>query len=42
MRILGFDGFQPTGSAEWLMERAGLTSDGIARSALDLLAQRGT
>ena len=31
MRILGFDGFQPTGSAEWLMERAGLTSDGIAR-----------
>ncbi|MBW8840979.1 MAG: transketolase family protein [Sphingomonadales bacterium] len=40
MRLLGFDGFQPTGSAEWLMERAGLTSDGIARSALDLLAQR--
>jgi len=42
MRLLGFDGFQPTGSAEWLMERAGLTSDGIARSALDLLAQRRT
>jgi transketolase len=40
MRILGFDGFQPTGSAEWLMARAGLTADGIVRSALDLLNQR--
>lgn len=40
MRLLGFDGFQPTGSAEWLMERAGLTADGIAKSALDLLAQK--
>jgi transketolase len=40
MRILGFDGFQPTGSAEWLMARAGLTADGIAKSALDLMSQR--
>ncbi|MCW4463492.1 transketolase family protein [Sphingomonas sp. BT-65] len=40
MRILGFDGFQPTGSAEWLMERAGLTADGIASAARDLIAQR--
>ena len=40
MRILGFDGFQPTGSAEWLMERAGLTSEGIVRAAQDLVAQR--
>jgi len=40
MRILGFDGFQPTGSAEWLMARAGLTADGIARAAQELLDQR--
>jgi len=40
MRILGFDGFQPTGSAEWLMARAGLTADGIVKAALDLLSQR--
>lgn len=37
MRILGFAGFQPTGSAEWLMEQAGLTSIGIARAARELL-----
>ncbi|SEN84264.1 transketolase [Sphingomonas gellani] len=37
MRILGFDGFQPTGSAEWLMERAGLTADGIAAAARELV-----
>ena len=40
MRILGFDGFQPTGSAEWLMERAGLTADGIASAARDLIARK--
>lgn len=40
MRILGFDGFQPTGAAEWLMERAGLTADGITRAALELRNQR--
>lgn len=40
MRILGFDGFQPTGSAEWLMARAGLTADGVARAAQELLDQR--
>jgi transketolase len=40
MRILGFPGFLPTGSAEWLMERYGLTSEGIADAARGLLAKR--
>lgn len=40
MRILGFDGFQPTGSAEWLMERAGLTAGGVAAAARHLVAQK--
>lgn len=37
VRRLGFSGFQPTGSASWLMERAGLTADGIAKAAQDIL-----
>jgi transketolase len=41
MRILGFPGFLPTGSAEWLMEHHGLTADGIARAARDLLGRAG-
>ena len=40
MRILGFPGFLPTGSAEWLMERYGLTANGIALAARELLAGR--
>ncbi|RRN63896.1 transketolase family protein [Caulobacter sp. 602-1] len=40
MRILGFDGFQPTGSAEWLMERAGLTAAGVAAAARDLVSRK--
>jgi transketolase len=40
MRILGFPGFLPTGSAEGLMERYGLTADGIAKAARELLAGR--
>jgi transketolase len=40
MRILGFPGFLPTGSAEWLMEHHGLTADGIAEAARSLLAGR--
>lgn len=40
MSMLGFDGFQPTGSAEWLMERAGLTADGIASAARELVRLR--
>jgi transketolase len=41
MRMLGFPGFLPTGSASWLMEEFGLTGGGIAAAARDLLAQRG-
>lgn len=40
MRILGFPGFLPTGSAEWLMEHFGLTVAGIAGAARQLLQQR--
>jgi len=40
MRILGFPGFMPTGSVEFLLERYGLTADGIADAARDLLAAR--
>ncbi|HEU4960589.1 MAG TPA: transketolase C-terminal domain-containing protein [Sphingomonas sp.] len=39
MRILGFPGFLPTGSAEWLMEQHGLTADGIAAAARDVLGR---
>lgn len=38
MRMLGFPGFLPTGSAKWLMEHFGLTADGIAAAARDLTA----
>ena len=37
MRILGFPGFAPTGSAEWLLEHFGLTGEGIRTAALELL-----
>lgn len=40
MRIVGFDGFQPTGSAEWLMERAGLTAAGLAAAAREVLSRK--
>lgn len=40
MRIVGFDGFQPTGSAEWLMERAGLTAAGLAAAAREALSRK--
>jgi transketolase len=40
MRILGFPGFLPTGSAQWLMERFGLTANGIAAAARGLIAGR--
>ncbi len=39
MRMLGFPGFAPTGSAEWLMENAGLTATGIAAAARQLLGR---
>ena len=41
MRILGFPGFVPTGSAAWLMDEFGLNADGIASAARELLAGRG-
>jgi transketolase len=37
MRMVGFPGFLPTGSAQWLMERFGLTADGIAAAARALI-----
>ena len=37
LRHLGFDAFAPVGSADFLLERAGLTADGIARSAREAL-----
>ncbi len=40
MRMLGFPGFLPTGSAAWLMERYGLTASGIVAAVHDVLEQR--
>jgi transketolase len=42
MRIMGFPGFLPTGSAEWLMQHFGLTADGIAQTARELIARKRT
>lgn len=42
MRIMGFPGFLPTGSVEFLFEHFGLTSAGIATSVRDLLGPRRT
>jgi transketolase len=38
MRMLGFPGFLPTGSASWLMEHFGLTAEGIADAARELVS----
>ena len=35
--VLGFDGFQPTGSAGFLIDRAGMSPDGIADAARRLV-----
>lgn len=40
MRILGFPGFVPTGSAEWLMEHFGLTETGIADAVRQTIARK--
>lgn len=40
MRIMGFPGFLPTGSAEWLLEHFGLTAEGIAEAAQQLVARK--
>lgn len=40
MRIMGFPGFLPTGSASWLMERFGLTEAGIAEAVRQTVARK--
>lgn len=40
MRILGFPGFAPTGSASFLLDHAGLNPAGIHAAALDVLEQK--
>lgn len=40
MRILGFPGFLPTGSAEWLLDHFGLTADGIAAAAREVMNRK--
>jgi transketolase len=40
MRILGFPGFLPTGSTEWLLEHFGLTAEGIATAARQVLDKK--
>jgi transketolase len=40
MRILGFPGFVPTGSAAWLLDEFGLNATGIAGAARELLTGR--
>jgi transketolase len=37
MRLLGFPGFAPTGSATWLLDHFGLNAAGIEQAARDLL-----
>jgi transketolase len=41
MRLLGFPGFLPTGSPEFLLEKFGLTPAGIAAAAREVIAVRG-
>jgi len=40
MRILGFPGFLPTGSVDFLFEHFGLTPAGIATAAQELLTRK--
>lgn len=40
MRILGFPGFLPTGSTEWLLEHFGLTAEGISTAARQVLDKK--
>lgn len=37
MRLLGFPGFAPTGSIDFLLEWAGLTAEGMARAAREIV-----
>ncbi|MFZ1962707.1 MAG: transketolase C-terminal domain-containing protein [Roseiarcus sp.] len=40
MRILGFPSFMPTGSAQFLFEKFGLTAAGVERAAREVVAER--
>jgi transketolase len=40
MRILGFPGFLPTGSPEFLLDRFGLTANGVAEAVREIVAMR--
>jgi transketolase len=42
IRILGFPGFMPTGSAKFLFEKFGLTPDGIEIAARDAISRRSS
>lgn len=40
MKMIGFPGFLPTGSVDWLFETFGLTAAGIAAAARDVLLRK--
>jgi transketolase len=40
MRMLGFPSFMPTGSAEFLLEKFGLTADGIEKAVREVVTAR--
>lgn len=40
VRMLGFPGFMPTGSVEYLFEKFGLTADGIVAAVREVIAAR--
>jgi transketolase len=42
MRFVGVTGFAPTGSAEWLLDHFGISAEGIAATAEQLVATRPT
>jgi transketolase len=42
MRLLGFPGFAPTGSATWLLDHLGLNAAGIRQAARELLERTGS
>ena len=42
LRVLGFPGFAPTGTVDFLFEHFGLTADGIAAAVRDVIAATGS
>ena len=40
VRRMGFPGFLPTGSVEWLLDHYGLTAAGIAQNAKELVQRK--